>query len=765
MILVNPIDSYEARMKAQEKNKEEDEKRKKIIEYLKSTGELTEVELENLPMKLHYITGAGNVKKAEGFLIDENLKYNLDEYLIRSVDKKWDGLFIESGMEGCISIGGEVLMANGTWKKVEEIKVGDIVLSPQFDGSSKFSKVLKTYKFNSKENYEVTDRNNNQLFKCSFNHRLLIPTREKNGKMIELAANDLFNGIKKIRNPLMMTSFPISSFMNRTNCEIEPYTLGAFLGDGSFIKQLRITNSYNDKEMITEIKKFYKPSFSYDDKRNKNIVTTYGYNKGTKLYDLLKKYNLNNKRSGDKFIPKEALTSDLKYRIRLLSGLIDTDGSIHKGTYSIKTKSKQLAKDIKNLIYSIGGRAKINIDDWNKNHYKNANRYYRISFYISTVNLEVKVKRKIKKDKCFVDSNKIRINIKKSNPGWVYGFLLDSPSHLFITNEWCLSFNSGKTTHASAVCKYLDQTFPGEPLNDGTPRRHCNRIVFTGQQFSEAVAKSKPKQAIQFDEAILALLAGDAGTTIQRMIMKEITLIRKKQLYIVLVIPSIFSMRMPIAAQRSRFLIHTWSPNGIDRGYFKFYNYPTKRQLYIKGKRDFNQDAVESDFDGNFADTEGLFYDHEEYNKKKDQAIRSLADNYKGYKNTEGSGDYKTNGQRNLLLYYIYTLLGDDTRGKEQLEKIVELHNKYATAIKAHDKLSVNKFKEWLITTFGEHMTFSPSTLSEYMEKAVDFISKPLKPLKPAVEFGKFDNKVQNDIPEDDTPKEDFSTEVEEEIQ
>jgi hypothetical protein len=292
---------------------------------------------------------------------------------------------------------------------------------------------------------------------------------------------------------------------------------------------------------------------------------------------------------------------------------------------------------------------------------------------------------------------------------------------------------AGKSTMAAALCKYLDPSFPGEPLNDGTARRHCDRVVFTPAQFSEAVAKSKPKQAIQFDEAILGLMAGDAGTNVQRMLMKEITLIRKKQLYIVLVIPSIFSMRMPIAAQRSRFLIHTYSPDGIRRGYFKFYNYPTKRHLYIKGKKDFNQDAVEANFRGTFTNTEGLFFSHDEYDKKKERAIRSLSDINTGKKNTQMTdASYRTTGQRNLLLFYLYSVLGGDHNGKEQLEHLIKLHNEYVTAnkgVNSKGKLTPPKFSEWLEQVFGEHMKMHEASVRGYLKDAIEFTSKPLNPL------------------------------------
>ncbi len=66
-------------------------------------------------------------------------------------------------------------MSNGTWKNIENIKVGDKVLSPQKDGTHTFSKVLSTTKWFCDNVYDVQTLNRGQkkLYSCSNNH--LIP--------------------------------------------------------------------------------------------------------------------------------------------------------------------------------------------------------------------------------------------------------------------------------------------------------------------------------------------------------------------------------------------------------------------------------------------------------------------------------------------------------------------------------------------------------------------------------------------------------------
>ena len=716
------MDSYLARIQAEKKNQLLFKQQQDVEDYLIRIGDLANVNIDE-----GFVYTSGKKKKNAGFFLDDTLKRNLDNFLITAVDAKWDSVLILSGMEGCLEGSSNVLMASGEWKNIKDIKTGDLIMSPQFDGSYKYAKVLNTNKWFSRKMYDVHEatRSKQKLFSCSSNHGLPINI---NGNIKAVEA-DTFNKLgrpTKLRKSLV-TSFPIYRYNGKLNCKVEPYTLGAFIGDGSYIKSsLQITGSHKDIELLKEVESFYKPMSIKEDTRNKNTVLSYYYSMKSKLCSLLDKYDLHDKRSKDKFIPKEALTSDIKYRSRLLSGLIDSDGTYYKGTYSIKTKSKQLSEDIKNLVYSLGGRARINTDDWAIKNIKNGNRYYRVSMYLPDGILETKVKRKISKNIIQYIPNQVKIETKESNGQMVYGFELDSESHLFVTDNWCLSFNSGKTIFASTICKYVDPTFPGPLIDESkSPRRRPERIVFSPQDFYNAVDTAKPKQAIQFDEAILGLMAGDAGMSIQKMLMKKITLIRKKQLYIILVIPSIFSVRMPIAVQRSRYLIHTFSPDGITRGRFKFYNYPRKRNLYIKGKRDYNQDSVEPSFIGSFVNTNGLFYDEDEYDKKKEYAIQHMMDDKGGKKAGPKANKLyiKTAAQRNLLLLYFKNLIEGGHESKEKMQKLIEYHSLYSNAKKTTDMLNTPKFSKILSEVFGDHLKINSRSLLEYLKKGETYLA------------------------------------------
>jgi hypothetical protein len=210
---------------------------------------------------------------------------------------------------------------------------------------------------------------------------------------------------------------------------------------------------------------------------------------------------------------------------------------------------------------------------------------------------------------------------------------------------------SAKSTNAFTNAKYLDPTFPGPLLSDGTTRRKCDRIVFTAQQFLHAIDTAKPEQCIVFDEAVMAFMSQDAGSEIQKILVKKMVTIRKLRLYIIIVIPSIFLLRMYMAVFRTRCMVHYYSPDGITRGFFKFYSYDTKRKLYIKGKKEFDQDCVMSDFTGRATDTSWFFFDDDEYQAKKNEAIKMITETPDKKKKEASEASKRLKFERDVLIY------------------------------------------------------------------------------------------------------------------
>lgn len=134
---------------------------------------------------------------------------------------------------------------------------------------------------------------------------------------------------------------------------VEPYTLGAWLGDGS-VGTGRITGK--DREVATRIEQYYKVK---ELNRKCPVWSIYG------LAPSLRKLGVLDCGAHTKRVPRIYLENSVEVRKELLRGLLDTDGTITKeGTISFASVSEQLARDVMWLAHSLGGMARIG-------HYQN----------------------------------------------------------------------------------------------------------------------------------------------------------------------------------------------------------------------------------------------------------------------------------------------------------------------------------------------------------------------------------------------------------
>jgi len=258
---------------------------------------------------------------------------------------------------------------------------------------------------------------------------------------------------------------------------------------------------------------------------------------------------------------------------------------------------------------------------------------------------------------------------------------------------------SGKTTIATTVAAYIDPTF------------NLKRVVFTQEQLMKAIDTLPPQSAVVFDEAVMAALAQDAATAAQTVLIKKFTTCRKKQLYIFLVIPSIFMLRKYFAILRTRALIHTYSPDSITRGCFKFYGWETKRKLYIQGYRDFDMGVVRPDFIGSFRNTMGYFFHPDHYDEKKERLIQQIdkqqadATSFKPSK-----AMLRLKEERSAAMYVAYFAL------KFHHER------KHAGEQKSHAKFNPQKFCDLLQSKYGWKV--KTSTVRSCEKDAMEYFQK-----------------------------------------
>lgn len=185
-----------------------------------------------------------------------------------------------------------------------------------------------------------------------------------------------------------------------------------------------------------------------------------------------------------------------------------------------------------------------------------------------------------------------------------------------IKKDWDMVFvydgyeGSGKSVKCQQDALYCDPTL------------NLSRIVFNPDDFKEAIDTSKQYQAIIYDEAYGGLSSKSAMSTVNQAIVQKLTVIREKNLFIFIVLPTFFDLDKYVALWRSRALVHVYSGDEFRRGFFKFYNIDLKKQLYVNGKKFYNYAGVKPNYMGRF--TNYYTVSEKAYRKKKRETSVSI---------------------------------------------------------------------------------------------------------------------------------------------
>lgn len=257
------------------------------------------------------------------------------------------------------------------WKLMGEMEVGSKVFAP--DGS--VTDVVGVYPQGVKPVYEFTFADG-RTCEASDEHLWKVWDAGKghSGKWRILTTLEIIERQKELSKAKNRLSIPLADAEQSKHKDfvIDPYVLGALIGDGCFTKDL-IGFTNIDQDIVDYVNrrlpKGHKLSDCTDGKEY-NVIRTnpldkYEYrDKGdqSKRYigKMLEEMGLLGKRSHEKFIPKEYLEGSHAQRLLLIKGLMDTDGTIgEKKHVTFDTSSKQLAEDMVYLIRSVGGLASI----------------------------------------------------------------------------------------------------------------------------------------------------------------------------------------------------------------------------------------------------------------------------------------------------------------------------------------------------------------------------------------------------------------------
>ena len=407
-------------------------------------------------------------------------------------NKPFGGIQLVLSGDFCFGKDTEILMYDGTIKKVQDIWVGDLVMGD--DGNAR--KVSAIFRGES-QLFELTFPRGGEKIIVTGNHTLCLKntihkrihffqthnsytvffwddetkllktksfgmskfkTKDNALKeaenfvetlpdvdVIEMTVNEYLALPKNSSDRLTCYKVGIENWLAKSQTEllIDPWLLGAWLGDGNSDGK-GFTNA--DDECIKEFISKLEEMDCRVEKSKVYVIKNQKDKKCSPFKEALKKYNLFN----NKHIPDEFMFSSVENRFKLLAGLLDTDGYLCKNTYQISQTRETLSRQICFLARSLGLSCSIKYVEQsqkiqpNKNYgpYENTCRSWRchIGGDIDKIPccLERRKAKKILNRQ--YDSINMKPQIKLLDKGDFYGFELDG-NRRFLLGDFTVSHN------------------------------------------------------------------------------------------------------------------------------------------------------------------------------------------------------------------------------------------------------------------------------------------------------------------------------------
>lgn len=340
------------------------------------------------------------------------------------------------------------------FKKFGTLKPGDVV----FGKNGKSQKVIGIYPQGMKDVYRISFQNGASV-ECGLEHLWTI--RKNRGKNKTVTLKDIKDNYYKIdkrgfKRYLYSVDYIEPVEYQQKNYFIDPYLLGILIGDGTLTTEnIGFSCPNTEIEIVQKIRDLLPKTYHLQPNLYPTCPQYYirmSTSQGKGKFNLYKKeierLKLNVK-SHLKFIPEEYLLGSIQQRKELLAGLLDADGCCRKRVKSCSitygTTSERLAKDVQQLVFSLGGAATIR-------SYKRKNRNKEYEVCIELLFNPFYLTRKRNNYIPYLINNTI-INIEKIRKAECMCIKVSNEDELYITQNYIPTHN---TSVMSLVCKILE---------------------------------------------------------------------------------------------------------------------------------------------------------------------------------------------------------------------------------------------------------------------------------------------------------------------
>lgn len=372
----------------------------------------------------------------------------------------WSSYLCSRGSGKTTCAGTEVVMYDGSLKKVEDIVVGDRVMGPDSTPRTVLETHIcegESYQIQQKHglNYTVNAEHILHLQEDKFGYTSYgHGHKRQNGQnILEVSAKDYLEKIPDSRKKRLY-GYRVNGWdLPEQDLPIDPYIFGTWLGDGHS-NYTKITSA--DQEIINSWSSYAKELglafFKLKGKYLYSIANNRGTRQTNNFLEKLRELNV----IKNKHIPEIYMRGSRQQRLQLLAGIVDTDGHLNKRKtqFEVTLKEGSFASQVRDLAWSLGFRV-----TFRKRVVKGFGRE-EVVIGIDIHTIPTKVKRKqAPKIEVSQDLRRGKISVTKGDVMKFYGFYLDG-DHLYLHKDGTVVHNSYQWGYTFCLWRLYSYTRP-----------------------------------------------------------------------------------------------------------------------------------------------------------------------------------------------------------------------------------------------------------------------------------------------------------------
>ena len=356
-------------------------------------------------------------------------------------------------MGKCLGKGTKVVMFDGSLRKVEDVREGDLLMG---DDSTP-RRVLSIAR--GREQMYWVKQNKGIDYRVNESHILSLKRSRTegphiNGTVLNITVRDYLTKSNKFRTSYK--GYKVAVEFPAQPVPLDPYFVGLWLGDRNdgpgHSYSSRITSV--DSEVIDYLKDYADDlnlTFSTYQQVGKapNHAITAGHRGGNQSGHQPDVFNVQAQLRGlsvieNKHIPRSYLINSTENRLKLLAGLIDSDGHYQEefNCYEITQKNRELAEQLKYLCDTLGFRCSLKEKQATIASRGYVSTVYRLRIFGNVDSVPVRIERKKARPlKARADWRVTGIRVEYDKVDDYYGFAIDG-NRLFLLEDMTVTHNT-----------------------------------------------------------------------------------------------------------------------------------------------------------------------------------------------------------------------------------------------------------------------------------------------------------------------------------